>query len=622
MIQKMLFCCCFLFLCQSSFALTPELDSLKTIVKEMPEDSLKCETLLKIAYILYSGEESEVYAQQALKLAKDLNNPQLRGKSYHRLAWCHGYDEVDKKTAYLDSAAIEFSALNDVNGLGKVFDTKGSILMEYGSLMDAQIAYKRAFDYYVVAKNKERQAGILNNWAISEYMMGNPQEALVKYNQALDFRLSEVPESPVALARLYQGMGESSRLLGNFNLAADYYLEGYKYRAKVNNIGITESLISISSLIYEAAERGKDTIGIINKISTYGFPNSLALLDSAEQVKGVSDRIGIKYLIIDVRRKWSLLHGNYLDAYNLLLELKTIDEAYKLSESSLEALADMKVKYEKDRLKIRLLEEEISNKKSENQVNLLLFSLGIMLSAFVIGWQYHQNRLKATKLQLPEAKQEQQIVAMRSMLDGQERERSRIARDLHDGLGNLLSTLKVNIGSLQINFDDIHSQKIYGSASEMIDEACTEVRKIAHEMMPQALKKLGLRRALEDLIFRIDGTHDFEAQFHVHGRERSLDDNTNVMLFRITQELLNNVIKYAAANEILVQLTYSEDWLNLTVEDDGKGFDYAKIDPDKGMGLKSIAFRTEYIRGNYEIDSRPGAGTLVSINVPLNSQES
>ena len=117
-------------------------------------------------------------------------------------------------------------------------------------------------------------------------------------------------------------------------------------------------------------------------------------------------------------------------------------------------------------------------------------------------------------------------------------------------------------------------------------------------------------------------THPFDAQFLVYGSEKLMNDNTNVMLFRIVQELLNNIVKYAQADEVLLQLTYSDEWLNLTIEDDGKGFDIEQIDSEKGMGLKSIEFRTGYVGGNYEIDSRPGAGTLVTINVPLQRIES
>ena len=170
---------------------------------------------------------------------------------------------------------------------------------------------------------------------------------------------------------------------------------------------------------------------------------------------------------------------------------------------------------------------------------------------------------------------------------------------------------------MQIDFKGNSSNHIYAKASEMIDEACTEVRKIAHEMMPQALEKLGLVNALEDLVAKSDATYEFDAQIQVYGEQQKLDDSTNMMLYRIAQELINNIVKYAEASEVMVQLIYSEEWLNLTVEDDGKGFDPKSAMTNGGMGLNSIAFRTNYIGGEYEIDSRVNEGTSVSINVPL-----
>ena len=176
----------------------------------------------------------------------------------------------------------------------------------------------------------------------------------------------------------------------------------------------------------------------------------------------------------------------------------------------------------------------------------------------------------------------------------------------------------MNIGSLQINFDDTNSKKIYGSASQMIDEACTEVRKIAHEMMPQALKKLGLIKALEDLVLKTDALYDLDAEFHVHGEAKSFDDNTNVMLYRIVQEALNNIVKYSKAKEVLLQVNFSNEWFDLAIEDDGIGFEPDSVNLEKGMGLKSMAFRTDFIGGVYDINSRPGAGTLITINIPIN----
>lgn len=601
----------------ASMAQSNELDSLKAVVETMPEDSLKTETYLKIAYLLYAGEESERYAQKALDLAKILNSKRLIGKSYHRLAWCHGFDEMDKKTAYLDSASATFLSIGDYFGLGNVYDTKGTILMAYGSLYEAMISYQQSYDFFSEIEDEERKAAVLNNWAIAEYSLGKPNEAIVKFKKALEFRFKEIPVSHIDIARLYQGLGECYRMNGDLELATENYLKGYEHRKEAENIGVVESMLSIASMIYTAAENQLDTLSIVSQVQDYGFRNSDELIKAAENVKGVEDRIGIQESIMDVKRQRYLLEKNYEAAYELLQKQKQIQEEYKLSESSLEAMADLKVKFEKDQLTIKLLEEEVINQKKQDQVTLLIISLAGLFLISMIGFLYYQNRVKSAQIELNDAHREQQIVSMRSMLEGQEKERSRIARDLHDGLGNLLSTLKVNIGSLQIKFDDRNSEKIYVSASEMIDEACSEVRKIAHEMMPQALKKLGLRKAIEDLVLKMDATHSFDAEFHVHGTEKIFDDNTNVMLFRIVQEALNNIVKYAKANEVLVQITYSEDWFDLTIEDDGVGFDPSKIDAEKGMGLKSIAFRTEFIGGTYDLTSRPGAGTLVTINLPI-----
>ena len=596
---------------------SPELDSLRSKVITMEEDSVKCEAYLQIAYLLYAGEEAVQYASQALTLAKKLQSPNLIGKSFHRLAWCLGHDEMDKKTAYLDSATIKFSSIDDYYGLGNVYDTKGVILMDYGSIKEALNAYKNAYEFFSKISDEERKAGILNNWGVAEYMEGNTKEALKKYQRALEYRLTENPISHIDIARIYHNMGECYRINNDIELAASNYLLGYEHRKKAKNIGVVESMLALASLIYNTAEKKVDTAAILALIKPYGFNSSIDLVEQAEQTKGVADRLGFQNSIMDVKRQRHLLNKDFEAAYELLLKQKEIEEAYKLSESSLEAMADMKVKFEKDQLKIKLLEEELSNQKKQDFVNILLFTVGGLFLISLIGLLYYKNRIKSGQLELHEAQREQQIISMRSMLEGQEKERTRIARDLHDGLGNLLSSLKVNIGSLQINFDDTNSKKIYGTASKMIDEACTEVRKIAHEMMPQSLKKLGLRKAIEDLVLKMDAVHDFNAEFQVHGNEKIFDDNTNVMLFRIVQEALNNIVKYAQAKEVSVQITYSDDWFDLTIEDDGVGFDVKNQDAEKGMGLKSIAFRTEFIGGTFDLNSRPGTGTLVTINIPM-----
>ena len=157
-----------------------DLDSLRTAVSTMPEDSAKCEAYLRIAYLLYAGDEAEHYASQGLALARTLNSPRLVGKSFHRLAWCLNLDAMDRKVAYLDSATVYFTRINDLYGLGNVADTRGGILLDYGSIEESLSAFQKAYDLFSRIPDEERKAGILNNWAVAQYTAGKPGEALKK----------------------------------------------------------------------------------------------------------------------------------------------------------------------------------------------------------------------------------------------------------------------------------------------------------------------------------------------------------------------------------------------------------------------------------------------------------
>ncbi len=600
-----------------AFGSQSKIDSLSQILEKTTDDSTRCELYIAIALLQYTGEEAVSTGHKALDLARDMQNEILIGRAYNCLAWCYSLQWTDVKTAYLDSALAIFTKLNDADGLGMVYNTRAILLLDYGSMEEALGSLKSAYEYFGEAGNQHRQATVLNNWAVVLTDLNRLEEAIQKYDTALMYRLSEDPPNAVELGRIYFGMGRCAAMLGRPKEALNYYLESYRNRKRSVSKSVAETLIEISAMVCDWALAGNDTTALVRQMARSGIPNSMVPIQMAMEVLEASGPHQFGYSILDVRRKKALIDGDFEQAYALLAEQKKMDEEIKLSDSSLEALANLKSQYAQEQLKIQLLEEELENRKNETQVKFLLIFLGIMLLVLIIGLLVYQNRLKAKHLELTTFKQEQQFIAMRSMLEGQEKERARIARDLHDGLGNLLSTVKVTVGNLGLKSNGQSGTELFTSANNLIDEACREVRKISHEMMPQALEKLGLVRALEDLVQTADQAHGFNAAFNVYGREKSLDDATEMMLFRITQELLNNIIKYAEAKEVNVQLTYGEDWLNLTVEDDGVGFDTESVRAKEGMGLRSIAFRAAHIGGQYEIESRQGKGTMANISVPL-----
>jgi|GEM_PF-2535881 len=593
------------------------LDSLKEKIQQAPNDSLQCEARIDLALFLYAGDEAVQYARDALKIAKENRWQHLIGKSYYALAWCHPYEEMELKTRYLDSALYAFDAIHELDGLGLTSNTQAVMFMDYGIYDQAISSFQNAYNYYLESGDLDRQALILNNWGACLNEMQAPTQAIDKYLAALRYEESQHPVNQLKLGRIYHGLAESNRQMERFGESVKFDIQAHTVRKKSGNIAQAETLIHMANLISEVIQKGEDTAAIMPEFRQIGFTGVMDLLEKAESFPGIADRPDFQYIILDAKRYWYLVNDAYQDAYLMLDSLKRFDEKQKLNPSSLAALAGLQNKYEKEILNRRLLEAAFKNQKKANQVNLLLLFLSLIGALSIIGFLWYQNRMRRNSLLLAEAKQEQQIIAMRSLLEGQEQERSRIARDLHDGLGNLLSSIKANMSSLYIEFDDSGTRRVYDKASDMIDEACTEVRKMAHEMMPQALKKVGLTNALNDLVNRMNFSHPFHTEFNVYGKEQELGDQFNIMIYRIIQECYNNIVKYAQASEVLLQLTFSDEWLNVTIEDNGVGFDPKRIDANKGMGLKSIDFRAHFMGGDYEIDSRPGEGTMVTINVPI-----
>lgn len=229
--------------------------------------------------------------------------------------------------------------------------------------------------------------------------------------------------------------------------------------------------------------------------------------------------------------------------------------------------------------------------------------------------QAHRLLLQARKIQALE--RERQLAATEAMLRGQDDERSRLARDLHDGLGGMLSTVKLYLGSVRGNMVMPEaSAQLFGRSIDQLDQSIGELRRVARDLMPEALSRFGLVPALRDVCDAITHSQALQVQFQAYGLDvERLPQRTEVVVYRLVQELLNNVVKHAQARQVIVQLIRDADHVQLVVEDDGRGFDPATA--QGGVGLRSIQARVDYLRGTIDIQSAPGKGTTTSIEFNL-----
>ncbi|MGB0931108.1 MAG: sensor histidine kinase [Chitinophagales bacterium] len=209
---------------------------------------------------------------------------------------------------------------------------------------------------------------------------------------------------------------------------------------------------------------------------------------------------------------------------------------------------------------------------------------------------------------------------LHATLQGVEQERRRIAQEIHDGLGPLFSSLTMHIESLEEIIEEKTPEFIFHCSilRELSKTIAQDIRSISHDLMPSAVEDFGVVTALENLCNMTNEVAKSEINFYATNLNKRLDANIELGLYRIGQELLNNSLKYANAESIVIQLIKHDESVVLMVEDDGMGFDKNKMsEMKKGIGWRNINMRTKSLGGVFTIDSQIGEGVLGTVEIPL-----
>ena len=228
-----------------------------------------------------------------------------------------------------------------------------------------------------------------------------------------------------------------------------------------------------------------------------------------------------------------------------------------------------------------------------------------MLLLFV----YFQTR-KTQQQKIINLENEKENIALKSLIAGEEKERSRIAKELHDGIGSLLAASKMHASKLLLKNPETDPTLL-----NLLDSASKETRRISHNLLPESLMNKGLDVALQDFISSINESQLLNANYQSINLSGSLPQPLQLSIYRIVQELINNIIKHSEATEALVQLNQNKSKLIITVEDNGKGFSFDKS--KSGIGLQNIKSRLSLLKGKMEVDSNESMGTSVYIEFEL-----
>lgn len=337
------------------------------------------------------------------------------------------------------------------------------------------------------------------------------------------------------------------------------------------------------------------------------------------RLEGEKKEQQIKLMKVLNDRQNQLVENLKLNELNRTQQLKVVQLERDKKEQDLQV---SRLENDQRQQELAVSKQDIAFKSRMNAIYICLFisSLIAVILMFYAYWQRSKTMKQKEHLhglEIEKNNQQYAIKNLTAMLAGEEKERTRLARDLHDGLGGLLSSTKLGLSSIS-NSDHEQSTVNEGitRSIQLLDDAVDELRRLAHNLMPDLIEKYGLQEALKDYAVRMSQPNcPIECEFLYDQSILCLEHQ--ISIYRIIQELVNNALKHAEACSIFIQLSVYNERLHVTIEDDGKGFDTEKLDLQHSAGMHNIQSRLSFLHGDMKVMSALGEGTTIEIEMPI-----
>ncbi len=434
-------------------------------------------------------------------------------------------------------------------------------------------------------------------------------------------------EKPEQLAKFTQVLSELYEEAHANTPAGHMPIEAlFKKRMSQENIPLLQKTIQISDSLNSINSYVSTTIALANLYTANGTPDKgIPFLKNAVTKLKTVDKPSHLIDIYVSLAKISEAAANYKDAYDYKILQGSLQDSIT-SEKMRRNIAELEIEFETEKKERKILSQQLELEKqtrSKNQIRFAFIVAGLVaiLLFFFFRYRLKSQKTIASQMQaiqqqkITELQQKNKLLALNSMIEGQEVERLRIAKDLHDSLGGLLSTVKAHFTTIQNEIEQLSELNLTKKTNNLIDEACIEVRRISHNMMPHAISLSGLQGAIEDVATHLK-EQGYTITLEIKNLPENIEPTKEVMIYRLLQEIISNIRKHSEAKNILIQLVGHQEEINLLVEDDGKGFIFEEALAKGGLGLKSINSRVAYLDGSIDWDTQPNKGTSLTINIP------
>lgn len=620
------------------------IDSLKK-VRSTNNQKTHLNTLIELCweYRYTHPDTARIYGFQALKLASKQKITTAEVEALHNLAVT-----FEAQGDYKEALAYNLRALQIRRKIGdqlKTANTLNNIGICYDELGNFSLAlkhYNQAYQIYKLANNMEKLAMVSTNLGVL-FKAHEDYPQVISYYKEAEAIYTQL-KLPLETAMIAANLGSVYYYTKQYDSCISYSKKAQQIFIKQNilqylpltyaNIGIAqlalgdvpsalqhlEKALALHTKYGNKKEMAFCYIHLGNamfKLKKYGPAKKHAL-----SALGLAKKIGASKQVMDAQQLLSNLYKQEKDFRNALLSYRSYaeikDSLFKKEKTRL--ITDFQVRYETEKKEeqIKLLNQKSMIQKLQiKQRNTYLF---LVVGLFLIGMAmsyliYNRRKLKA-RAQLQEEINKQQDMAAVAILNAEEQERRRIAGDLHDGVGQLLSAALMNMNTLFNKLDLKDEQGLQAQKTlALVTESYDEMRTISHQMMPNALIKAGLASAVKEFLNKL-AKDQLRASLEIIGLDKRLNEQVETVLYRIIQETVNNVIKHADANELKIQIMKDDEGVTVTVEDNGKGFEKNNLHHSGGIGINNIFSRVAFLKGSIDIDTTPGKGTLILIHIP------
>lgn len=566
-------------------------------------DSVKAHIFIESAAIIQNKDYANCtkLCDEAIAIGTKINRHDFLADAFFLKGLTNYFaGEYEATLKYYLLAIAEFDSVKDLSGQAKVQNEMGFFYRKQKDEQASLSCFKEAFRLAQLDGNEAVMATAINNQGVWAQDHHNHDIALELFSKAQKLYVKLKDSIGVSYTLDYSSVSLAAQK--QFSKANQYQLEAYDIRLRLKDTNAAALSLFCLAEFAQMQNQKKEAEKYL------------------KVCLGISEAIKYKELSLQCYLMLSDIYhqtGDEKNAYAYHVKYAKLNEEI-FNERRSKKISELQTKYETEKRIQQILlltkENELKENQQKNQRNIFI-AIGVIfvIATFAFYTVYKRKKQK----EIDKAIIHEKIERNKAIIEAEEKERLRIARDLHDGVAQTMTAAKMQlehfIDSSENAFDHHTDLK---NAFELIVDAAKEVRSISHSMIPSALIKSGLLAAVRDFVNRM-GNAKLKVNLVVHGLNERLPESIETVIFRVLQELVNNIVKHANANEITIQLIKESNEFTMMVEDNGVGFDVSKMLEQQGIGLKNMTSRIEYLNGKIEFDSTIGKGSTIIVEIPL-----